>query len=387
MVRSIRRKPSEDKYPRLQVNDFPILKSSFFKTDLPKDELIKSWLKDYIEAGMDNGSISENTLLPLKAKLAYYFGVGEGTVQSAVRKLEDEGLVVSKQRIGTLIVSKEANVSDCMNKLTSKRDKVVVQIKVLIKNNYPVGTTLPCMKELESILSSKRNTIRASLDFLTYQGYIKPISGTKEENKLWEVINDIIEDVDATFENDIHAETLAQKISIKIEKYITENCKVGSRLEPINVWAKRYNVSEKTAYDAIQILFDKGIIQARRGKYGTIVVKMPSDAFQPAKECSIFMPAAQAAVYSYRRIEGLLRNKIINEYSVGQKLPSMKELALDLDVSTNTIRKAIMGLASEGYLAVSRGKFGGIYVLDIPQEGSQAFRWLAVNPQYVKSYK
>ena len=54
----------------------------------------KDWIKT-IEEGLKNGTIKENTLLPLKAKLAYYFGVGEGTVQNAVRKLEDEGLVIT----------------------------------------------------------------------------------------------------------------------------------------------------------------------------------------------------------------------------------------------------------------------------------------------------
>ncbi len=387
MTRSIRRKVSEDKYPRLQINDFPILKTRIFDGSVPKDEVIKLWLKDYIKLGFENKTILENTLLPLKSKLAYYFGVGEGTVQSAVRKLEDEGLVVSKQRVGTLIVSADSTSEQGMNKLTSKRDKIVEQVKVLIKDNYPVGTILPTMKELEGILSSKRNTIRAALDFLVLQKYIKPIVVGKEENKLWEVINEVSNDVNAEFDTELHADTLSQKISMKLEDYISQNCKVGSRIAPINVLAKRYNVSDKTVYDALRILIEKGIIQSRRGKYGTIVVRMPSDAFQPAKECSIFMPASQAVIYSYKRIENLLRNKIISEYSVGQRLPSMKELATELDVSTNTIRKAIMDLTSEGYLAVSRGKFGGIYVLDIPQESVQSFRWLAVNPQYVKSYK
>lgn len=388
MARSIRRKNFQDKYPRLQITDFPILKTRIFDGSVPKDEVIKSWLKEYIKSGFENNTISENTLLPLKSKLAYYFGVGEGTVQSAVRKMEDEGIVVSKQRIGTLIISAGSVPVQSMNKLTSKRDKIVEQIKVLIKDNYPVGTMLPTMKELEGILSAKRNTVRAALDFLVLQNYIKPvILGKKEENKLWEVIGEVDKNINADFDTEVHAETLAQKISVKIEDYISQNCKIGSRIEPINVLAKRYNVSDKTVYDALQVLIEKGILQARRGKYGTIVVRMPSDAFQPAKEWSIFMPAAQAAIYSYKRIENLLRNKIISEYSVGERLPSMKDLAAELDVSTNTIRKAIMDLTAEGYLAVSRGKFGGIYVLDIPQESAQSFRWLAVNPQYVKSYK
>ena len=388
MARSVGKNNTKEKYPRLQISDFPILKSGLFNSEETKDNIIKTWLKEYIEERIKSNTIAENTLLPIKSKLAYYFGVGEGTVQSAVRKLEDEGIVISKQRIGTFIIIDEKNdFSLGMNKLTSKRDKIVSQIKVIIKNNYPIGTVLPSIRELEEILNSKKNTIRAAMDLLVYQGYIKPVMMEKEENKHWEVISEVSEDLNIDFELNIQAETLIQKISTQIEDYISQTCKVGSRLAPINVLAKKYNVSDKTIYDAIQILAEKGIVQARRGKYGTIITKMPNEAFQPSKERSIFMPAAEAAVYSYRRIENLLRNKIINDYSVGEKLPSMKELAAQLDVSTNTIRKAIMDLTAEGYLAVSRGKFGGIYVLDIPQESTQSFRWLAVNPQYVKSYK
>lgn len=389
MPKLVGRKNNEDKKQRLQVSDFPFLTSDFFVEGVQKDEQIKNWLKEYILEGLRTEKIAPNTLLPLKSKLAYYFGVGEGTVQSAVRKLEDEGIVASKQRVGTIILSFKESAPENMQKLTSKRDKVVEQIKIYInKNDYVVGDILPNMRELEHILNAKRNTIRASLDLLAFQGYIKVLETEKEENKLWEIIKNVSVSESELKENmDVQAETLAQKIAISIEKYIMENCKIGSRLEPINVWAKKCNVSEKTVYDAIQILFDKGIVQSRRGKYGTIVVKMPEDIFQPSKERSIFLPAAEAAIYSYKRIENLLKNKIISEYSVGERLPSMKELSQAFDVSTNTIRRAIMDLANEGYLAVSRGKFGGIYVLDIPEEGAQAFRWLAVNPQYVKSYK
>ena len=164
-------------------------------------------------------------MLPLKAKLAYYFGVGEGTVQSAVRKLEDEGFVVSKQRIGTIIISQNSNISEKMNKLTSKRDKISEQIKLYInKNNYEIGDILPSMHELEQIFNSKRNTIRAALDFLTFQGYVKITNTEKEENKLWEITKKITKkEITNIEENEIHSKTLSQKISEKIEQYIIKN--------------------------------------------------------------------------------------------------------------------------------------------------------------------
>lgn len=388
MPRGYKRKNNsvEEKFPRVKMNLFPVSKPDFRKLSGTKDEIIKNWLKDWISSGLEKDVIKENSLLPLKADLAYYFGVGEGTVQSAVRKLEDEGIVVSKQRIGTLIASpNEQN----MNKLTSKRDKVVLKIKTLIFNNgYSVGECIPEMKELEDILNSKRNTIRSAVDYLCFKGYLAP-AFDEGENKTWEVLKLISkEEIDDGADDIIAAETLSQKISKKIEAYISDNCKIGDRLDSISAFAQRFNVSDKTAYDAMQILYNRGVIQTRRGRYGTIVVKMPDDsAFQPAKENSIFLPAAEAAVYSYKRIENLLRTRIKEDYTVGQKMPSMKKLSEQLDVSTNTIRKAVLALADEGYLSLSRGRFGGIYVMDIPEEGSQSFRWLAVNPQYVKSYK
>ena len=119
-------KGSEDKFPRIKMSSFPLSKPDFRKYTGTKDEIIKTWLKEWLLKGIEKGTIKENSLLPVKADLAYYFGVGAGTVQSAVRKLEDEGFVISKKRVGTLIAS--ANDFK-MNKLTSKRDKVVSKIK------------------------------------------------------------------------------------------------------------------------------------------------------------------------------------------------------------------------------------------------------------------
>ena len=44
-------------------------------------------------------------------------------------------------------------------------------------------------------------------------------------------------------------------------------------------------------------------------------------------------------------------------------------------------------LAKEGYLAFSRGRYGGTFVIDIPEMEEQAFKWLAVNPKYAEVYK
>ena len=78
---------------------------------------------------------------------------------------------------------------------------------------------------------------------------------------------------------------------------------------------------------------------------------------------------------------------IAQNYEIGDKLPSIMELSKSLDLSPNTIRKAFHNLAKEGYLVFSRGRYGGTFVIDIPEVEAQTFKWLAVNPQYAKMYE
>ena len=75
---------------------------------------------------------------------------------------------------------------------------------------------------------------------------------------------------------------------------------------------------------------------------------------------------------------------ITREYNLGSKLPSMKELSIKMDVSTNTIKKALHDLAKEGYIGFSRGRYGGSFVINIPEnQENTAFRWLAVSKNYI----
>ena len=74
---------------------------------------------------------------------------------------------------------------------------------------------------------------------------------------------------------------------------------------------------------------------------------------------------------------------ITQNYDLGEKLPSVKELAQKADVSTNTIKKALHDLEKEGYIGFSRGRYGGSFVINIPEnQESTAFRWIAVNKNY-----
>ena len=80
---------------------------------------------------------------------------------------------------------------------------------------------------------------------------------------------------------------------------------------------------------------------------------------------------------------------IVNNYTVGQKLPSMSELAKQLDVSGNTIRKALQNLAKECIVEFARGKYGGTFIVNMPKDvqSQPKFTWLSVNKEHIKAYR
>ena len=93
--------------------------------------------------------------------------------------------------------------------------------------------------------------------------------------------------------------------------------------------------------------------------------------------------------FSYQKIENIIKNYIKDNFEIGDKLPSMESLSEHFDVSSNTIRKALQNLSKQGYVNFSRGRYGGTFVMDIPEdetESAETFRWLAVSPNYTITY-
>ncbi len=154
----------------------------------------------------------------------------------------------------------------------------------------------------------------------------------------------------------------------KSVEYIINNLKVGDKMPPHAALAKALKASLKTVHDALTILIDRGVLLARRGRYGTTVTRIPgAEMFLQKPETSIFAPAKDTAFYHYEKTQNYIKRLIAEEYQVGDKLPSIQELATRLDLSPNTIRKAFHNLAEEGYLVFSRGRYGGTFVIDIPE--------------------
>lgn len=287
----------------------------------------------------------ENDIMPDKKEVSNYLGVSIGTVQNAYRILEDKGLVHSKQRVGTVITSKE------FNKQTSKREVCINLIRQYMKQNKIENIEkLPSTRMLAHELNMSQNTVASA-------------------------INSIKTGVDAISDKN---KTLVEKISEKLETYIKENCKIGDNLPSLNTLAEKYNVSIKTVHDAMKLLGDKKIVSTHRGQYGTTVINLQTPRVR--KEDMIFAPAKDAEFYYYEKVQTYLKNMIISDYNViGAKLPSLAELSKSLDINQNTIRRALKYLEEDGYITFVRGRYGGTFVVNTIEE----YKWVIVNQQYM----
>ena len=380
---------------RIEISQLPKEIPDFKNTFESKDSIIKKWLTDWIVSGIKKGGIEPNSLLPKKQELAYYLGVSVGTVQNAVRCVEDAGFLESKQRIGTII--KDTNTSNpIIRKASSKREKVITRIKkYIVENNLQCGDSLPSARFLSAEIGNSTNTIRLALDYLASQGIIEAKAfRSNESNWVLKKIPEFSENEKKLLKSEkeeISADTLVFKVEREIKEYIKNNYKIGDRLPAHQELSEILKVSIKTVHDAIKTLIDEGYLLARRGRYGTTIIKIPDSTspnlLQPLNETSIFASAAEAAFYSYQKIENEIKKFIAANYEIGAKLPSMEDLSKQFDVSSNTIRKALQNLAKQGIVNFSRGRYGGTFVVDLPEDDTEeSFRWLAVSPDYTISY-
>lgn len=358
--------------------DYPLpdLKNS----DSSKATIIAKWFMEWIDDGFANNKFADKSLLPIKSELAYFLGVSVGTVQNALRYIEDLGYVESKQRIGTLIKSRES-ANSRFRKLTSKREIAINEIKKFISDNkLKSGDTLPSSRALSTLIGCSANTTRLALEYLCAAKILKHCKKNSNDSG-WEIISsDFAPNQRA---NAVAQKTLVNKVEHDLKNYINTTLKVGEQLPPHAELSKLMKVSIKTVHDALKTLVDEGILLTRRGRYGTTVIKLPKDIHNSNKlEKSIFAPAKDTAFYYYEKTQNAIKTMIAEHYDIGSKLPSILELSKEMDLSPNTIRKAFHNLAKEGYLVFSRGRYGGTFVVDIPQTGEETFKWIAVNPHY-----
>lgn len=341
--------------------------------NVDKTSTIVEWFIDWIESALKANKIQHNDQIPSKTDFAYTLGVSLGTIQNAIRAVEDKGYLVSKQKKGTFINASGQNIK----KLTSKRDCAIESIKkYIIEQNIEIGQLLPSARKLATELDITVNTMRSA-----FQGLIS--EGILEKNEKQEFILK-----NKSFEsNERGAQTLVEKIKNDIEQYLVQNCKMSEKIPTNAEFSKMFNVGLKTVNDAIQLLVENGVLVTLRGKYGTIYTKQPNSkgSFEPPRETSIFAPAATTAYYYYEKTKQKIKRMILDDYHPGAKLPTILKLAKMFDLSPNTVRRAIKELTKEGILVSSPGRWGGTFVISRPAEEEPSYQWLAVSSEYVAS--
>lgn len=376
----------KSKLKKLSIKDISIPLPDLKNIFESKAVVISNWLIDWIESDFNSGKIEETNLLPQKAELAYHLGVSIGTMQNAFRYVEDKGYVESKQRIGTMIKNWKKSYQS-VRKLTSKRDICTDLIKkYIIDKKMKPGQKIPSSRVLATILGTSPNTTRMALENLCSCGILEHNSQNSNEiSWLLKTNNFSYPKTALTISDSV---TLVEKVEKELENYIAKKLKIGDKLPAHEKLSAEFKVSIKTIHDALKSLIKNGILLAHRGRYGTTVVKIPGqENLVNKKENAIFAPARETAFYNYEKTQNHIKSLIAKNYQIGSKLPSIMDLSTELDLSPNTIRKALNNLADEGYLRFERGRWGGTFVMDIPDTSSQSFKWLAVNPKYVNAYK
>lgn len=372
---------SKSSLNRINVSDIELPLPDLKNITEPKALAIAKWLIQWIENDLKNEKIQENNILPPKPELAYLLGVSIGTIQNALRHIEDLGYIESKQCIGSL-VKNPSNKNTTLRKLTSKREIAIEKIKQYIKSNkIQRGQLIPSARALSELIGCSANTTRLALDYLCTEKIIQCVSSNSKHG--WSVLS-----TEFKISDDTEMQTLVQQIELDLKNYVKEHLSIGDRMPPHAQLAKELKASIKTIHDGLKSLIDEGILLARRGRYGTTVIKMPDDkSVDIKKETSIFAPAHETAFYYYEKTQNHIKKLIAENYEIGDKLPSILNMSKQMDLSPNTIRRALENLAKEGYLTFMRGRYGGTFVIDKPEIETQSFKWLAVNPQYTKAYK
>ncbi len=363
----------------------------FKNTFESKDNIVKKWLIDWINSILKSNENNINLLLPSKKIIAKHLGVSIGTIQSAIRYIEDLGYVESKQKIGTVI---KTSSSPIFRKLTSKRDLTINYIRRYIKeHNLKSGDVLPDLDFIIKVLNISKNTLRLALNFMVESNELK-------QTKTNISINYIVSNVQNPKEyNTNESITLVDKLYYDIKNYIKTNYKTGDKLPSNSELGQMFNTSIKTINDVCKKLEVENIICAKRGKYGTIVIYNENNQhsnINSKPEEYIFASSLDAQFYYYQKIEKNVLKLIQNQYSLGDKLPSIYELAKSFDVSTNTIRKALNNLNKKGIVQFLRGRYGGTFVssildetyydLNTSQKNGEAYKWLSLNPEYFNKF-
>lgn len=369
---------------RLTLDDIKISKPDFNASKkIPKGQLVTQWLIDWIKHSLEFGIADIGDFIPTKEELAKFLEVSSATMQNSIREVKNLGYFISKQSIGTCIAdfySKDLKSQDELYHGTITECKIK---KIVLDDGIEIGQTIPSVSEFSNRTNISQNTIRFSLVNLAQQGYLEKIH-LKGNKYSWiykkEFTLSQVEISNGLVEEDF---TLTHQLVEKIKNYIEKTYKHGDKILPNQAISRMFDVSIKTVNDAMKVLNARKIVLSRRGRYGTIYLGGSASKMDFVSSERKKPAITQNYTYAWQKVLGHLKKYIIENYEVGDKIASIRELALILNVSPNTIRRALADLFQSGHLVSQRGKFGGIFIMEMPEKEEDPFRWLAVNPDVI----
>ena len=208
---------------RIEIDELPKEVPDYKNSKESREVLTEKWLTNWITNSLKTKKLEPYSLLPLKSKIAYYLGVSSGTVQNAIRYMEDKGIVESKQRIGTYIVAEKKNTT-IPHKLTGKRDLAIRQLLYfIVDNELKADDRIPSIRFMAKMLSVSTNTVRLSVEHLVSKGILK---ANINDNEIFYTIKKIPEIIENT---KLETKTLASKLEDEILNYLKKNFKPGER--------------------------------------------------------------------------------------------------------------------------------------------------------------
>lgn len=368
----------------LTLNDIKIPKPNFGVSKTPKGQVVSAWLIDWIKHSLEYGIADIGDFIPTKEDLAGFLGVSSATVQNSIRQVKDLGYFTSKQSLGTCIAdfySKDIKPQDelCHGSIAECKIK-----KIVLDEKIELNRPILSISELSRRTDISQNTIRFTLEKLAQRGFLEKIH--LKGNKYSWIYKKEFELTKEEILNGIEDEdfTLTHQLVEKIQRYIEKTYKQGDKILPNLAFSAMFEVSIKTVNDAMKILNARKIILSRRGRYGTIYLgenKLSKTTFISSERRKL--NSGQKYIYSWQKALGHLKKYIIENYEEGDKIAPIRELASILNVSPNTIRRALTTLFNSGHLVSKRGKLGGIFIVEMPEADEDAYRWLAINPEVI----
>lgn len=370
---------------KISIQEALNIKPDYSKTS--KEEIVLDWLLRFREYLLENKIATMGDLIPSKKDISKLLKISTGTIQNAIKYAEDKGFFKSKQCIGT-IISNPNDMEDEI-KMFSKKDRALIEIKkFLIKHKYDENEIIPPITELSSEIKTSTNTLRLALYELIEKGILR--KEVYKKNSIL-ILNSKVKltEKEKSYSGEIKNKNLVKILKEDIKKFLQKNYKTGDKIPSNMHFAKMYNVSIRTVNSAIKELNKDKVILSRRGNYGSIFL---NTSIKEAKsEKSMFMSSPQkkgelknSYNYKWETVLENIQSYILKNHEAGDKIPSMKDFAQKLNTSVTTVKRAIHELSVQGVLYAQKGKYGGLFIIEMPQ-AEDSYRWLAINPNYFEN--